>query len=107
MLFAGYYCCHLCSRCCMQKLKPRGHRVLVYSQFLLMLDVLEWYCQARGHSFLRLDGSVGEQPAQSSAHMLYAASIAGALPTDIAGVPYMCKLSLEMPALPAPYCRHS
>ena len=55
----------------LQKLKPGGHRVLVYSQFRLMLDVLEWYCQARGHSYLRLDSSVGEQPAQLSAHMLH------------------------------------
>ncbi|KAL4452565.1 hypothetical protein ABPG75_008227 [Micractinium tetrahymenae] len=43
----------------LQKLRTGGHRVLVYSQFLLMLDVLEWYCAARGFTYLRLDGSVG------------------------------------------------
>lgn len=37
--------------------------MLVYSQFLLMLDVLEWYCAARGFPYLRLDGSIGEWPA--------------------------------------------
>ncbi|KAL4421743.1 hypothetical protein ABPG77_002359 [Micractinium sp. CCAP 211/92] len=43
----------------LQKLRAGGHRVLVYSQFLLMLDVLEWYCAARGFTYLRLDGSIG------------------------------------------------
>jgi len=43
-----------------QKLKAEGHRVLIYSQFLFMLDTLGWYAEAAGHGYLRLDGSVGE-----------------------------------------------
>lgn len=43
-----------------QKLKAQGHRVLIYSQFLYMLDTLGWYAEAAGHGYLRLDGSVGE-----------------------------------------------
>lgn len=37
--------------------------MLIYSQFLWMLDVLEWYAAAAGHSFLRLDGSIGARAA--------------------------------------------
>ena len=44
----------------LQKLKAQGHRVLIYSQFLYMLDTLGWYAEAAGHGYLRLDGSVGE-----------------------------------------------
>ncbi|KAI3426156.1 hypothetical protein D9Q98_008533 [Chlorella vulgaris] len=43
----------------LERLKAGGHRVLIYSQFVLLLDVLEWYCEARAHTHLRLDGSVG------------------------------------------------
>ena len=34
-----------------------GHRVLLFSQFTSMLDLLEEYCDERGWSYLRLDGS--------------------------------------------------
>lgn len=34
------------------------HRVLIFSQFKIMLDVLEDYLQSRGFSFGRVDGSV-------------------------------------------------
>lgn len=33
-----------------------GHRVLVFSQFVIMLDVMEVYLKARGHRYRRLDG---------------------------------------------------
>ncbi|CAK1551300.1 unnamed protein product [Leptosia nina] len=39
------------------KLKAEGHRVLIFSQFTMMLDVLEPYLQLRRHRYLRLDGS--------------------------------------------------
>ncbi|XP_028159639.1 SWI/SNF-related matrix-associated actin-dependent regulator of chromatin subfamily A containing DEAD/H box 1 homolog [Ostrinia furnacalis] len=38
------------------RLKANGHRVLVFSQFVMMLDILEPYLAARGHRYLRLDG---------------------------------------------------
>lgn len=39
-------------------LREGGHRALVFSQMTRVLDVLEDYCRARGHSYVRLDGSV-------------------------------------------------
>jgi SNF2 family DNA or RNA helicase len=38
------------------KLKERGHRVLIFSQFLDMLDLLEDFLQGIGFRFARLDG---------------------------------------------------
>lgn len=39
------------------KLKAQGRRVLVYSQFTTMLDVIQDYCNLVGHGFMRLDGN--------------------------------------------------
>lgn len=39
------------------KLKAGKHRVLIYSQFALMLDVLEDYLMAKRYKFVRLDGT--------------------------------------------------
>lgn len=39
------------------KMKAEGHRVLIFSQFVMMLDVIEMYLSIRGHQFVRLDGS--------------------------------------------------
>ena len=38
------------------KLREDGHRVLIFSQFTSMLDLLEDYCELREHNFVRLDG---------------------------------------------------
>ncbi|KAK0178638.1 hypothetical protein PV327_007514 [Microctonus hyperodae] len=38
------------------QLKEDGHRVLIFSQFTVVLDILEEYLTIRGHKFLRLDG---------------------------------------------------
>lgn len=38
-------------------LKTDGHRVLIFSQFVMMLDIMEKYLNIRGHKFVRLDGS--------------------------------------------------
>ncbi|TPX66605.1 hypothetical protein SpCBS45565_g04370 [Spizellomyces sp. 'palustris'] len=40
------------------KLKARGHRVLIFSQFKLALNVLEDYMVAEGYNFFRMDGDV-------------------------------------------------
>ena len=42
----------------MGKLKAEGHRVLIFSQFTTMLDLLERYLRLAGHSYTRIDGSV-------------------------------------------------
>lgn len=39
------------------KLQAEGHRVLIFSQFTMMLDILEPYLQLRDYRYLRLDGS--------------------------------------------------
>lgn len=40
------------------RLKEKGHRVLVFSQFKIMLDILEDYLNARRFGFERIDGSI-------------------------------------------------
>lgn len=39
------------------KLKEEGHRVLIFSQFTMMLDILEKYLELRAHEYVRIDGS--------------------------------------------------
>ncbi|VVC27802.1 Helicase, C-terminal,Helicase superfamily 1/2, ATP-binding domain,P-loop containing nucleoside [Cinara cedri] len=45
-------------------LKENGHRVLIFSQFLSILDLLEIFMSHYGHSYLRLDGSTQVQERQ-------------------------------------------
>jgi SNF2 family DNA or RNA helicase len=40
------------------RLKETGHRVLIFSQFKIMLDILEDYLQLREMKFERIDGSI-------------------------------------------------
>ncbi|KAI9033553.1 SNF2 family N-terminal domain-containing protein [Phycomyces nitens] len=40
------------------RLKTDGHRVLIFSQLVMMLDILSDYMAMRGHPFQRLDGSM-------------------------------------------------
>lgn len=40
------------------KLKAEDHRVLIFSQFTRMLDLIERYLRLAGHSYTRIDGSV-------------------------------------------------
>ncbi|KAJ4485941.1 SNF2 family DNA-dependent ATPase [Lentinula aciculospora] len=39
------------------KLKARGHRVLIFSQFVIALNIIEDFLVGEGHKFLRLDGN--------------------------------------------------
>ena len=39
------------------EMKVRGDRVLLFSQFTMLLDIAEEYLRIRNHSYLRLDGS--------------------------------------------------
>lgn len=43
----------------MGRLRAGGHRVLIFSQFTTVLDVLEDWLQGRGWGYVRLDGAVG------------------------------------------------
>lgn len=38
-------------------IKNKGDKVLIFSQFTMMLDILEVYLRLRGHNYCRLDGS--------------------------------------------------
>ncbi|KNC98438.1 uncharacterized protein SPPG_06143 [Spizellomyces punctatus DAOM BR117] len=40
------------------KLKARGHRVLIFSQFKLSLNIMEDYMVTEGYKFLRMDGEL-------------------------------------------------
>ena len=40
------------------RLKEDGHRVLIFSQFTRMLDILETFLEGKEHSYLRIDGTV-------------------------------------------------
>ena len=42
-------------------LKANGHRVLIFSQMVRLLDILSDYMRLRGYSHQRLDGSVGNE----------------------------------------------
>lgn len=44
------------------KLKRDGHRVLIFSQMVKMLDILGDYMDYRGHNYQRLDGTIAAGP---------------------------------------------
>ncbi|KAL1457210.1 hypothetical protein WDU94_001865 [Cyamophila willieti] len=46
------------------KLKAQDSRVLIFSQFTRMLDILEDYCYWRGHKYCRLDGKTAHEDRQ-------------------------------------------
>nr|XP_022916427.1 SWI/SNF-related matrix-associated actin-dependent regulator of chromatin subfamily A containing DEAD/H box 1 homolog [Onthophagus taurus] len=48
----------------LKELKDNGNRVLIFSQYVIMLDVMEEYLKIRNHRFLRLDGSTPVQTRQ-------------------------------------------
>ena len=53
----------------MRRLKETGHRVLIFSQMVRMLDILAEYLQYRRFPFQRLDGSIkGEIRRQALDH---------------------------------------
>lgn len=45
-------------------LRERGHRILIYSQFTMLLDVLEDWLHQRKWPFFRLDGTIGMSKAR-------------------------------------------
>jgi len=46
-------------------MQDAGDRVLIFSQFTMLLDVMERYMKIRGHKFLRLDGQTPVQERQA------------------------------------------
>jgi len=48
------------------KLEDDGHRILIFSQFVIMLDILQDYLRAKAYTFERLDGSITGLERQSA-----------------------------------------
>ncbi|KAF8578409.1 hypothetical protein K439DRAFT_1663741 [Ramaria rubella] len=46
------------------KLKAKGHRVLLFSQFVMALDIIEDFLVGEGYKFLRLDGNTKQAQRQ-------------------------------------------
>ena len=62
----------------MAKLKERGHRVLIYSQFTKMLDILEDWLFERQWGYRRLDGDVSEslhRPTQATSYFQHSSRL--------------------------------
>ena len=49
-------------------LKSKDHRVLIFSQMVNMLDILQDYLDFRGYTYMRLDGSVRGQDRYNAIH---------------------------------------
>jgi len=63
-----------------KRLKARGSKILLFSVFLGVLDLMEAFCELRGYKFLRLDGSthpkrrridIARFSAPDSDHLIY------------------------------------
>ena len=52
----------------LSKLKADGHRVLIFSQMVRLLDIISDYMLARGYVFQRLDGTVPSEARKKSIH---------------------------------------
>ena len=50
----------------LRKLRGEGHRVLIFSQFVMVLDILQDFVAASGYPFERLDGTVSRDHRQSA-----------------------------------------
>jgi chromodomain-helicase-DNA-binding protein 1 len=50
----------------LSRLKSDGHRVLIFSQMVRMLDILSDYMSLRGHQHQRLDGMVASEARKKS-----------------------------------------
>ena len=48
----------------MPQMKDEGDRVLIFTQFVIVMDIMEQYLRIRGHKYLRLDGSTPVQERQ-------------------------------------------
>jgi len=47
------------------QMKENDDRVLIFTQFVMVLDIMEQYLRIRGHKYLRLDGSTAVQERQA------------------------------------------
>ena len=52
------------------KLKNDGHKVLIFSQFRIMLDIIEDYLSHRCYSYERVDGKIWTFPLDFAFYLL-------------------------------------
>lgn len=50
----------------LEKLKREGHKVLIFSQFKIMLDILEDFLRLKNHGFERIDGNTAQRERQAA-----------------------------------------
>lgn len=62
------------------RLREQGHRVLIFSQFKIMLDVLEDYLNTRQMKFERIDGSITGNRRQQAIDRFQAPEVEGKEP---------------------------
>ncbi|GMH49541.1 hypothetical protein TL16_g00544, partial [Triparma laevis f. inornata] len=77
------------------KLFSGGHRVLMFSQFVMMLDVLEDYLYYKGYDFCRIDGSITGPKRQAAIDRFQGkkSSMATTGQTDKSKLPFVMLLS--------------
>ena len=59
------------------RLQSEGHRVLLFSQFKIMLDIIEDYFNARGMTYERIDGSITGNKRQQAIDRYQAPKVEG------------------------------
>jgi chromodomain-helicase-DNA-binding protein 7 len=69
------------------RLKEEGHRILIFSQFKIMLDILEDYFHARSMKFERIDGSITGSKRQQAIDRFQAPG------TDVKDPPFIMMLT--------------
>ena len=75
------------------KLKKRGHKVLIFSQMTMMLDIIADYLEFRGFEHSRLDGSMSMELRQEHIHAFNTDPERLARNSLIAGHPFKTILS--------------
>ena len=79
------------------KLKADGHRVLIFSQFRIMLNIIEDYLDCKGYSYERVDGSITGRKRQAAIDRYTksssASSSSSATPALVTEPPFIMLLS--------------
>lgn len=78
-------------------LRAKGHRVVIFSQYTRVLDILQDYMQARSFRFLRLDGGTGRLQRVVNIHKFQSGDVPFFLMTTRAeGLASTCKLQTPL-----------
>ena len=58
----------------LKALKERGHKVLLFSQYVMLLDLVDAYCELRDFNYCRLDGGMNFEAREESVCCMSVAS---------------------------------